>query len=190
MTTREKLFLPSWAKWRRFNVFPWKILVHFLLLVLTTSQVCCLCHYIITLHCITCVQIVVLNYELSDNYLAVQTSWLKFFYPADYGFDEYDAIHAQHCTVIQRLAGHGQPCTRWRIPSMQLNMLSAITLISGTSQWIYIDSLKTMLAVFVACFVSTFHLFDVHIAGAASHDSEAIQAVGRPRFFTHRHIND
>lgn len=40
MTTRERLFLTTWEKFRKYGVVPWKLVIHVILVALVTTQVC------------------------------------------------------------------------------------------------------------------------------------------------------
>lgn len=40
MTTRQQLRLSYWRKWKDFGRFPWKLVLHVLLLCASTTQVC------------------------------------------------------------------------------------------------------------------------------------------------------
>lgn len=39
LSRRERLFLPSWIKFKKYGIFPWKILVNVVLVALVTVQV-------------------------------------------------------------------------------------------------------------------------------------------------------
>jgi hypothetical protein len=39
MTTRERLFLPTWVKWTKYGKVPWKIIFNVLLVAFVTAKV-------------------------------------------------------------------------------------------------------------------------------------------------------
>lgn len=39
MTTRERMFLTPWEKFRKHGVVPWKLILHVLLVTVVTTQV-------------------------------------------------------------------------------------------------------------------------------------------------------
>lgn len=99
MSTRERLFLPTWIKWTKYGRVPWKIILHVLLLIVVTGQVkytrtvvpfpavdALVCLPLSSLPRIR--QILLLNIQDSASSRAVTNAFYYFFFPPGYSFDE------------------------------------------------------------------------------------------------------
>jgi hypothetical protein len=70
MTTRERLFLTPIEKLLKYRVFPWKLLLNVVLVVLVTSNV------------------VIMNTQSSSYFQCATRSFYGLFYPGDYDFSD------------------------------------------------------------------------------------------------------
>jgi hypothetical protein len=95
MTTRERLFLPTWTKWRKYGRTPWKIIFHILLVLATTGQVKP-SHTVVlplpdgtSLLRLVVEQILVVNVQDSVPARNVNNAFYYFFFPGSYDFSQY-----------------------------------------------------------------------------------------------------